>query len=121
MSITHTVRTVMSTILPCPSRTFPTLPRGSHTFHANETELEPVHAHHALPRLGRVQQVRGVARGAPRCAVLAFGIAPPLAPGARTGRPTGAVSLDVLTQVVASHKPLVAHRAGEPFLAGVRA
>lgn len=83
--------------------------------------LEAVHAH-SRGCLRWVQQVRGMARWASRRAVLAVGIAPPLpsaAPGARAGGSSGAVSLYMFTQVIATHKSLVAHRTGESFLAGV--
>lgn len=65
-----------------------------------------------------------MARRAPRRAVLAVGVAaplPPAAPGARPGGSPGAVSFYVFAQVVAAHEPLVAHRAGESLLPGVRA
>ena len=63
-----------------------------------------------------------MARRAPRRAVLAVGVTsslPSAAPGARSGRPTGRVSFNVFTQVVTSHKSLVANRTREPFLPGV--
>lgn len=85
--------------------------------------LEAVHAH-SLRCLRWVQQVGGMARRASRRAVLAVGVAPPLpsaAAGARAGGSSGAVSFYVFTQVIAPHKSLVAHRAGESFLPGVRA
>lgn len=69
-----------------------------------------------------MQQVGRVARRAARRAVLAVGVAPslpPAAPGA--GGAPGAVSFDVFTEVIAAHESFVAHRAGEPFLAGVGA
>lgn len=89
----------------------------------SEEFLEAVHAD-SLGCLGWVQQVRGMARGAARRAVLAVGVTPSLpsaAPGARAGGPPGAVSFYMFTEVVAAHESLVAHRAGEPFLSGVGA
>lgn len=64
-----------------------------------------------------------MARRAPRRAVLAVGVTAPLAPASGAGArgAAGAVSLDVLAQVIASHEALVAHGASKPLLAGVRA
>lgn len=85
-------------------------------------KLEAVHAYYSGVGLRWWQQVGGMARRASWYAVFAVGITSPLPPaatGARSCRPTGTVSFYVFTQVVTTHKSLVANRTREPFLTGV--